>query len=1392
MKKTLLALLIGALPLVGQAQWQNLNPGGGGQIQGITADPNTPGRMFLNSDVEGNYRSDDYGQSWHYTGKELIHHMAFFTAVEPGNSNRVYCGGLYGLHVSDNGGLNWSVVNGPMKGFGTAAMAIDPTNVNNLYVGNSWYIKDAQMSAQKTPAEATTGNRVVWISKDRGATWQTVTYEATAGYKQCYTITIDPTNTNRVYLGTSSGLYRSLDGGLTWSRISSPTSITPPVGTVLNSCRGADITPDGRFVYAVFHANTGSNSGTGTGAAGSGTGQAYPSVWVAEVNNASTTWTWTQVAGPDSDGNNATGASNGLYYSEARAAATSPVHTYYWKPLIDPRSTATEHKVIIGCMSSNANNRQGLFEFTGTVSGSSVTGSWAMVFGQSGSNGFNFDMGWNNIAPQVRQYTYTPPTWDRRVLLASQQSLYYGNPALPNNTAGKYTVLSTKTVGTAGPYTTYATRGFQSTVNFDGTGLGNYVAQSMADNRILESWDGGLSWTQDSRPGGGQNGDYVDIIPANNGQPPLVLTAAGGGFGGVDDLADASHWAKKLSSPASPTDAWVSLEQGTSGLPAANSRTYGSAYDPFDPKHVILATQNGLYETTDIYARYDNTGGTFQQIGGTVIYKFGGVWFSPVAQDVLFAFSPAQGLIRGTRSGGTWTFTTLIANARRGYYWHHQGRDLFVYLTASQNEVFLAEINSSGTVVSNQSVFNQAQATAVHSEPWFGTWAGGQAMELTFSGLAGFKNELYTGSQEEDGKHGYAMFKGSVDFSTVTPTVTWSYWSGNYGAEGYMEIARLWDAKIVKDGLKTYYYAATRGAGLWRREIEELVPPGISTEPENQSACAGQSASFSVTATGTPPLSYQWYKGTPGSGTLLTGQESATLTLNGLQAADAGTYYCVVSGVGAPATSAAALLTVNSLPSANLSGGATVCNGTGTTLSVSGTPEAIVAYTVNGGNLQNVTLSDAGIGQIPTGTLTADATYALVSVSLGNCTQSISNSAAVTVTPNAFDGPLAVSGAPVCAGQNVTLTFAFTCSVGVSFTAQLSDASGSFANPTVLAAVAPGTTAVQVPASTPAGTGYRIRVLTANPTLTPLVSEPFRINALGIVTVALFPATPGKVCQGETLPVTFSVTGNGTCSSFPADNVFTVQLSSATGSFANPTVLGTALPGTTPLVLPTNLLVGTGYRVRIVSSNPAQTSQASAPFRLEGPGLSVTPGVGQVPVCRGSQVSVSFSLPNGSCAFPEGNQFTAQLSGATGSFASPLELGLVTPGQATALTIPGSVAAGTGYRIRIVSSQPQLTSNASLPFRVNACNGRLAAEEPRLVVQPNPSASGVIRCRVSGLDTPVFGLTNVAGIRLQVSVKPDSVDGYLVTPANRLTPGVYVLEASEGSIRLTQRVVVGE
>src|SRR5439155_10837648 len=96
----------------------------------------------------------------------------------------------------------------------------------------------------------------------------------------------------------------------------------------------------------------------------------------------------------------------------------------------------------------------------------------------------------------------------------------------------------------------------------------------------------------------------------------------------------------------------------------------------------------------------------------------------------------------------------------------------------------------------------------------------------------------------------------------------------------------------------------TNSAGL---TVNQNV--SVSSAPVSLTNCAGTSASFSVSATGTG-LSYQWYK----AGSALTGQTSSTLTLNNVSANDAATYSVIVSGVcGNPVTNSAGLTVLDGI-----------------------------------------------------------------------------------------------------------------------------------------------------------------------------------------------------------------------------------------------------------------------------------------------------------------------------------------------------------------------------------------------------------------------------------------------------------------------------------------------
>ena len=91
-----------------------------------------------------------------------------------------------------------------------------------------------------------------------------------------------------------------------------------------------------------------------------------------------------------------------------------------------------------------------------------------------------------------------------------------------------------------------------------------------------------------------------------------------------------------------------------------------------------------------------------------------------------------------------------------------------------------------------------------------------------------------------------------------------------------------------------------------------LAPPGITTQPAAQSVALGSNANFSVTASGTPPLGYQWRSNGTNlvDGSQVSGSTSPALLLLSVQATNAGGYSVVVTNVVGAVTSTVASLTV--------------------------------------------------------------------------------------------------------------------------------------------------------------------------------------------------------------------------------------------------------------------------------------------------------------------------------------------------------------------------------------------------------------------------------------------------------------------------------------------------
>ncbi len=102
------------------------------------------------------------------------------------------------------------------------------------------------------------------------------------------------------------------------------------------------------------------------------------------------------------------------------------------------------------------------------------------------------------------------------------------------------------------------------------------------------------------------------------------------------------------------------------------------------------------------------------------------------------------------------------------------------------------------------------------------------------------------------------------------------------------------------------YYLCRDDKALYKILYDNTGAPQIQAQPASASVNQGQSVSFSVTATGTPLVTYQWQK----DGVLIGGATSPTYTINQAQTSDNGIYKVVVSNSVGSLTSDGATLNV--------------------------------------------------------------------------------------------------------------------------------------------------------------------------------------------------------------------------------------------------------------------------------------------------------------------------------------------------------------------------------------------------------------------------------------------------------------------------------------------------
>ncbi|MCB0097120.1 MAG: glycosyl hydrolase, partial [Caldilineaceae bacterium] len=220
------------------ATWQNMSDGffktaSVGALTVSNSDPNViyagMGESTIRTDVshgDGVYKSTDGGKTWRHMGLEQTRHIGEIR-IHPKNPDHVYVAALghafgpneeRGLYRSTNGGANWQKILFKSNKAGVVDVSFDPHNPQVIYA-SVW-------EAHRNFWELSSGgaDSGLWKSTDGGETWSDISRAKGLPQSGIYGkigVSASPAQAGRVWAlmeaSEKPGLYRSDDFGDTWT-----------------------------------------------------------------------------------------------------------------------------------------------------------------------------------------------------------------------------------------------------------------------------------------------------------------------------------------------------------------------------------------------------------------------------------------------------------------------------------------------------------------------------------------------------------------------------------------------------------------------------------------------------------------------------------------------------------------------------------------------------------------------------------------------------------------------------------------------------------------------------------------------------------------------------------------------------------------------------------------------------------------------------------------------------------------------------------------------------------------------------------------------------------------------------------------------------------------------
>ena len=224
--------------------WKNISDGFfGGSIGAVAVSSSDNNIIYVGQGEEtvrgnvssglGMWKSVDAGKSWSFIGLDESYHISRIR-IHPENPDIVYVavmGDLYkdsesrGVYKTIDGGQNWERILFSDKGSGAVDLIMDPSNTRVLYA-STW-------TSRRTPYSLSSGGEgsKLWKSIDDGKNWKELSKNTgfPKGLLGIIGVTVSPVNPDRVWAIVENepegGLYRSENGGKTWSLVNNDRSL---------------------------------------------------------------------------------------------------------------------------------------------------------------------------------------------------------------------------------------------------------------------------------------------------------------------------------------------------------------------------------------------------------------------------------------------------------------------------------------------------------------------------------------------------------------------------------------------------------------------------------------------------------------------------------------------------------------------------------------------------------------------------------------------------------------------------------------------------------------------------------------------------------------------------------------------------------------------------------------------------------------------------------------------------------------------------------------------------------------------------------------------------------------------------------------------------------------